>query len=138
MSNLGEIEAAIGAPEVACTPRNLITVLHCTTEYPTPMEDVNLRAMVAMKQAFGVNTRFTGHTAGIEIPIAGVSLCATVIEKRLTLDRNLPGTDHKVSLESHEHKAMVKGIHNVESALGDGVKRPSQSELKNKPIAQNL
>jgi N,N'-diacetyllegionaminate synthase len=136
MANLGEIEAAIEAIEVAGTPRHLITVLHCTTEYPTPMEDVNLCAMVAMKKAFGVSTGYSDHTPGIEIPIAAVALGATVIEKHFTLDRNLPGPDHKASLEPHELKAMVEGIRNVERALGDGVKRPSPSELKNKPIAR--
>jgi N,N'-diacetyllegionaminate synthase len=99
MANLGEIEAAIEAVEAAGTPRHLITVLHCTTEYPTPMEDVNLRAMVAMKKAFGVSTGYSDHTAGIEIPLAAVALGATVIEKHFTLDRNLPGPDHKASLE---------------------------------------
>lgn len=136
MANLGEIEAAIEAVEAAGTPRHLITILHCTTEYPTPMEDVNLRAMVAMKKAFGVSTGYSDHTAGIEIPLAAVALGATVIEKHFTLDRNLPGPDHKASLEPHELKAMVEGIRNVERALGDGVKRPSSSELKNKPIAR--
>lgn len=136
MANLGEVEAAIEAVEAAGTPRDMITVLHCTTEYPTPMEDVNLRAMIAMKHAFGVNTGYSDHTPGIEIPIAAVALGATVIEKHFTLDRNLPGPDHKASLEPHELKAMVEGIRNVERALGDGVKRPSPSELKNKPIAR--
>jgi N-acetylneuraminate synthase len=136
MANLGEIEAAIEAVEAAGTPRHLITVLHCTTEYPTPMEDVNLRAMVAMKKAFGVNTGYSDHTPGIEIPIAAVALGASVIEKHFTLDCNLPGPDHKASLEQHELKAMVDAIRNIELALGDGVKRPSISELKNKPIAR--
>jgi len=136
MANLGEIEAAIEAIEVAGTPRHLITVLHCTTEYPTPMEEVNLRAMVAMKKAFGVNTGYSDHTPGIVIPVAAVELGATIIEKHFTLDRNLPGPDHKASLEPYELKAMVDGIRNVERALGDGVKRPSPSELKNKLIAR--
>ena len=136
MANLGEIEAAIEAIEGAGTPRHLITVLHCTTEYPTPMEEVNLRAMVAMKKAFGVNTGYSDHTPGIVIPVAAVALGATIIEKHFTLDRNSPGPDHKASLEPHELKAMVEGIRNVERALGDGVKRPSPSELKNKPIAR--
>lgn len=136
MANLGEIEAAIEAIERAGTPRHLITVLHCTTEYPTPMEEVNLRAMVAIKKAFGVNTGYSDHTPGIVIPVAAVALGATIIEKHFTLDRNLPGPDHKASLEPHELKAMVEGIRNVERALGDGVKRPSPSELKNKPIAR--
>lgn len=136
MANLGEIEAAIEAIEVAGTPRHMITVLHCTTEYPTPMEEVNLRAMVALKKAFGVNTGYSDHTPGIVIPVAAVALGATIIEKHFTLDRNLPGPDHKASLEPRELKEMVEGIRNVERALGDGVKRPSASELKNKPIAR--
>jgi N,N'-diacetyllegionaminate synthase len=136
MANLGEIEAAIEAIEAAGTHRHLITVLHCTTEYPTPLEDVNLRAIVTLKKAFGVSTGYSDHTLGIEIPIAAVALGATVIEKHLTLDRNLPGPDHKASLEPDELKAMVEGIRNVERALGDGIKRPSRSELKNKPIAR--
>jgi len=136
MANLGEIEAAIEVIEAEGTPRNLITILHCTTEYPTPMEDVNLRAMVSMKQAFGVQVGYSDHTPGIEVPIAAVALGATVIEKHFTLDRNLPGPDHKASLEPHELRAMVDGIRNIKRALGDGIKRPSSSELKNKPIAR--
>lgn len=136
MANLGEIEAAIEAIEAAGTPRHLITVLHCTTEYPTPLEDVNLQAMVTMKKAFGVSTGYSDHTPGIEISIAAVALGAAVIEKHFTLDRSLPGPDHKASLEPHELKAMVEGIRNVERALGNGIKRPSVSELKNKPIAR--
>jgi sialic acid synthase SpsE len=100
------------------------------------MEEVNLRAMVAMKKAFGVNTGYSDHTPGIVIPVAAVALGATIIEKHFTLDRTLPGPDHKASLEPQELKAMVEGIRNVERALGDGVKRPSPSELKNKPIAR--
>ena len=136
MANLGEIEAAIEAVEAAGTPRNLITVLHCTTEYPTPMEDVNLQAMVAMRSTFGVSTGYSDHTPGIEIPIAAAALGASVIEKHFTLDRNLHGPDHKASLEPDELKAMVDAVRNIERALGDGVKRPSISELKNKPIAR--
>jgi N,N'-diacetyllegionaminate synthase len=136
MATLGEIEAAIGAIVQAGTPRNLITLLHCTTEYPAPMVDVNLRAMVSMKAALGVEVGYSDHTPGIEIPIAAVALGARVIEKHFTLDRTLPGPDHQASLEPSELKAMVEAIRNVEVALGDGVKRPSPSELKNKPIAR--
>jgi len=136
MADLGEIEAAINVVEQAGTPRDKITVLHCTTEYPTPMEDVNLRAMVNIGKAFGVSVGYSDHTPGIEIPIAAVALGATVIEKHFTLDRNLPGPDHRASLEPNELKAMVQGIRNIEKALGDGIKRPSPSELKNKPIAR--
>jgi len=136
MADLGEIEAAINVVEQAGTPRDKITVLHCTTEYPTPMEDVNLRAMVNIGTAFGVSVGYSDHTPGIEVPIAAVALGATVIEKHFTLDRTLPGPDHRASLEPDELKAMVQGIRNIEKALGDGIKRPSPSELKNKPIAR--
>ncbi|MAM86467.1 MAG: N-acetylneuraminate synthase [unclassified Hahellaceae] len=136
MANLGEIEAAINVVEKAGTQRDKITVLHCTTEYPTPMEDVNLRAMVNIGKAFGVAVGYSDHTPGIEVPIAAVAMGATVIEKHFTLDRTLPGPDHRASLEPDELKAMVQGIRNIEKALGDGIKRPSPSELKNKPIAR--
>lgn len=136
MANLGEIEATIEAIEKAGTPRSRITVLHCNTEYPTPMGDVNLRAMVNMKRALGVEVGYSDHTHGIEIPIAAVALGARIIEKHFTLDRNLPGPDHKASLEPHQLKAMIEGIRNIEVALGDGIKRPSTSEFKNKPIAR--
>jgi N-acetylneuraminate synthase len=136
MANLGEIESAIEVIEQSGTPRSLITVLHCTTEYPTPMVDVNLRAMVSMKSALGVEVGYSDHTPGIEVPIAAVALGARVIEKHFTLDRKLPGPDHQASLEPHELKAMVDAIRNIEAALGDGIKRPSASELRNKPIAR--
>jgi len=136
MAGLGEIEAAMDIIERAGTPRNRIVVLHCTTEYPTPMEDVNLRAMLSLRQAFGVEVGYSDHTRGIEVSIAAVALGATVIEKHFTLDRNLPGPDHQASLEPHELKAMVDAIRNIERALGDGIKRPSPSEQKNRPIAR--
>jgi N,N'-diacetyllegionaminate synthase len=134
MSTLGDIEAAIDVLEQAGTPRVLITVLHCTTEYPTPMAEVNLRAMQSMQTAFGVAVGYSDHTAGIEVPIAAAALGATVIEKHFTLDRNLPGPDHKASLEPDELKAMVSAIRNVEIALGDGIKRLTPSESSNKPV----
>jgi N,N'-diacetyllegionaminate synthase len=136
MATLGEIEAALEVLESAGTPRNKITVLHCNTEYPTPMKDVNLRAMCSIRDAFGVAVGYSDHTPGIEVPIAAVALGATVIEKHLTLDRNLPGPDHKASLEPDEFTAMVRAIRNIEQAMGDGIKRPSPSEDKNKPIAR--
>ncbi|EGV16353.1 N-acetylneuraminate synthase family protein [Thiocapsa marina] len=136
MATLGEIEAAIDVLETAGTPRERITVLPCNTEYPTPMQDVNLRAMLAIRDAFGVAVGYSDHTAGIEVPIAAVALGATVIEKHLTLDRNLPGPDHKASPEPGEFAAMVRAIRNIELALGDGIKRPSPSEAKNEPIAR--
>jgi len=136
MANLGEIEAALEVLEAAGTPRTQITVLHCNTEYPTPMQDVNLRAMCSIRDAFGVAVGYSDHTAGIEVPIAAVALGATVIEKHLTLDRNLLGPDHKASLEPDEFAAMVRAIRNIEQAMGHGIKRPSPSEAKNKPIAR--
>ena len=136
MATLGEIEAAIDVLEQAGTPRSNITVLHCTTEYPTPMVDVNLRAMQSIHHAFGVEVGYSDHTLGIEVAVAAVALGASVIEKHFTLDRNLPGPDHKASLEPLELKAMVSAIRNIELALGDGIKRLSASEAKNKPIAR--
>jgi N-acetylneuraminate synthase len=136
MATLGEIEGAIDVIENAGTPRGLITVLHCTTEYPTPMREVNLKAMVNMKQIFGVEIGYSDHTSGIEVPIAAVALGATVIEKHFTLNRNLPGPDHQASLEPHELSKMVAAIRNIEAAMGDGVKKPTESELKNKLIAR--
>lgn len=136
MATLGEIEAALEVLEQAGTPRNHITILHCNTEYPTPMADVNLRAMVAIREAFGVAVGYSDHTLGIEVPIAAVALGATVIEKHFTLDRTLPGPDHKASLEPDELKATVSAIRNIEQALGDGIKRPSPSEAKNKAVAR--
>ena len=136
MATLGEIEAALGILEQAGTPRKLITVLHCNTEYPTPMTDVNLRAMLTIRDAFGVAVGYSDHTSGIEVAIAAVALGATVIEKHFTLDRNLPGPDHKASLEPSELRAMVSAIRNIEQALGDGIKHPSPSEAKNKTIAR--
>lgn len=136
MATLGEIEAALDAVEQAGTPRSQITVLHCNTEYPTPMADVNLRAMLTIRDAFDVNVGYSDHTPGIEVAIAAVALGASVIEKHFTLDRNLPGPDHKASLEPDELKAMVSAIRNIEQAIGDGIKRPSPSEAKNKAIAR--
>lgn len=113
-----------------------ITVLHCTTEYPTPYEDVNLTAMNTIKNEFEVPVGYSDHTKGIEIPIAAVAIGATVIEKHFTLDRNMEGPDHKASLEPDELKAMVTAIRNVEKAIGTGVKIPVQSEKKNIAIAR--
>jgi N,N'-diacetyllegionaminate synthase len=136
MATLGEIETALDVLEHAGTPRSCVTVLHCNTEYPTPMADVNLRAMLAIRDAFGVAVGYSDHTSGIEVAIAAVALGATVIEKHFTLDRKLPGPDHIASLEPDELKAMVRAIRNVEEALGDGIKRPSASEAKNKPVVR--
>ena len=137
MARLGEIEAALEVLEASGTPRERVTVLHCNTEYPTPMADVNLKAMLAIRDALGVQVGYSDHTLGIEVPIAAVAMGATVIEKHFTLDRNLPGPDHRASLEPDELKAMVQAIRNIELALsGDGLKRPSPSESKNLEIVR--
>ena len=136
MSTLGDIEAAIAVLEQAGTARHRITVLHCTTEYPTSMIEVNLRAMSSMQTAFCTSVGYSDHTVGIEVAIAAAALGATVIEKHFTLNRNLPGPDHKASLEPDELKAMVTAIRNIEVALGDGIKRLTPSELVNKPLAR--
>jgi N,N'-diacetyllegionaminate synthase len=134
MATLGEVESAIDALEHAGTPRANISVLHCTTEYPTPMTEVNLRAMQSMQTAFGVKVGYSDHTPGIEVSIAAVAMGASVIEKHFTLDRNLPGPDHQASLEPEELTAMVSAIRNIEVALGDGIKRLTPSEAKNAPV----
>ena len=136
MATIGEIEAAIDALETAGVSRQMITVLHCNTEYPTPMVDVNLRAMCTIGRTFGVQIGYSDHTRGIEVAIAAVALGASVIEKHFTISRELPGPDHKASLEPHELKDMVTAIRNVEQALGEAIKRPTPSESKNRPIAR--
>ena len=136
MAQMEEIEAAIGVLEVAGTPRSQIVVLHCTSAYPVPMSDVNLSAMRTINEKFNVSVGYSDHTLGIEIPIAAVALGAVIIEKHFTLDRNLPGPDHKASLEPTEFKAMVSGIRNIEEGLGDGIKRPMPSELLNLEIVR--
>ena len=136
MAVIGEIEAAINVLEEAGTPRSDLTVLHCTTEYPTPMQEVNLRAMQSIAVSFGVAVGYSDHTQGVEVAIAAVAMGAKVIEKHFTLSRDLPGPDHKASLEPKELKAMVVGIRNIEVAMGDGVKRLTLSEERNKPIAR--
>lgn len=137
MANIAEIKAAIDVLISEKLTLEDITVLHCNTEYPTPMEDVNLKAMNTIGEQFGVSIGYSDHTLGIEIPIAAVAMGATVIEKHFTLDRNLPGPDHRASLEPSELKAMVTSIRNVELALsGSGEKIPSKSEKKNIPIAR--
>lgn len=136
MATFGEIEAAIDALEHAGTPRANLTVLHCTTEYPAPMNEVNLLAMQSIHTAFGVAVGYSDHTPGIEVAIAAVAIGASMIEKHFTMDRNLPGPDHRASLEPDELKAMVAAIRNIEVALGDGIKRLTPSEARNKPVAR--
>jgi N,N'-diacetyllegionaminate synthase len=136
MADLGEIEDALDVLTESGTPIENITVLHCNTEYPTPFEDVNLRAMLTIGHAFGVSVGYSDHTLGIEVPIAAAALGASVIEKHFTLDRNLPGPDHRASLEPHELRGMVTAIRNIEKAMGTGIKKPSPSEISNKAIAR--
>lgn len=136
MSKLGEIEDALNLLIQSGTKKENITVLHCNTEYPTPFEDVNLKAMLTIKEAFKVEVGYSDHTLGIEVPIAAATLGAKVIEKHFTLNKNLPGPDHKASLEPQELKLMVNSIRNIEKALGNGIKYPSLSELKNIKIAR--
>ncbi|OGI00308.1 MAG: N-acetylneuraminate synthase [Candidatus Melainabacteria bacterium GWF2_37_15] len=131
MATLDEIKDAL---KVLNTDK--ITVLHCNTEYPTPMEDVNLLAMKTIEKELGVKVGYSDHTEGIEIPIAAAALGACIIEKHFTLDKNMKGPDHKASLNPDELRAMVKAIRNIEKALGNGIKTPSQSERKNINIAR--
>jgi sialic acid synthase SpsE len=160
MSTLGEVEVALGAlafgytASVDETPgeaafaaafrsdagqsalREHLSLLHCTSEYPAAACEVNLRAIDTLKHAFGLPVGLSDHTRGIHVPIAAVARGASIIEKHFTLDRNLPGPDHAASLEPAELSAMVHAIREVESALGDGVKRPTASELGNRNIAR--
>jgi N,N'-diacetyllegionaminate synthase len=134
MSTIEEIKAAL--IELQDNGCGEITVLHCTTEYPTPYEDVNLRAMDAIRQMFNLPIGYSDHTKGIEVSIAAVAMGATVIEKHFTLDRSMEGPDHIASLEPNELKAMVSAIRNVELALGSAEKKPAESEKKNIVIAR--
>ncbi|WP_319467460.1 N-acetylneuraminate synthase [uncultured Pseudodesulfovibrio sp.] len=137
MSMPDEIAAALEVLVKAGTPLERISVLHCNTEYPTPFEDVNLRAMNSIGRQFpGIRIGYSDHTLGIEVPIAAAALGASIIEKHFTLDKTLPGPDHKASLDPVELKAMVRAVRNIESALGSDVKQTSPSEMKNKAVAR--
>ncbi len=137
MSTLAEVKQAVDTIVNSGLALENISLLHVTTEYPTPMEEVNLRAMQTLKQAFpNVSVGYSDHTPGIEVPIAAVALGATIIEKHFTLDRDMAGPDHKASLNPAEFTAMVKSIRNIEKALGHGRKEPSPSEIKNMKIAR--
>lgn len=136
MSTLKDIENAISILLNGGVKKDDLTVLHCTTNYPTKMEEVNLKAMLTIGREFGVNYGYSDHTLGIEVSIAAVALGAVLIEKHFTLDRNLPGPDHKASLEPGELAALVDGIRNIEVAMGDGVKKPTNSELFNLKAAR--
>jgi len=136
MATLGEIEDALDVLISAGTLKENITVLHTNTMYPAPLEDVNLKAMQTIAYAFKVDVGYSDHTLGIEVPIAAVAMGAKVIEKHFTLSRDIKGPDHKASLEPDELKAMVKAIRNIELALGDGIKKPTVSEIPNIKIAR--
>jgi N,N'-diacetyllegionaminate synthase len=137
MADIEEIKDAVKTLIDAGLDKSNLAVLHCNTEYPTPMEDVNLKAMLHIQNDLDVEVGYSDHTLGIEVPIAAVALGAKVIEKHFTLDRNLPGPDHKASLEPDELVAMVKAIRNIEMAIsGSGIKAPSKSEIPNKAIAR--
>jgi N,N'-diacetyllegionaminate synthase len=136
MADLGEVGDALRVLMEAGTSKHDITILHATTEYPCPIDEVNLRAMLTIRDHFEVEVGYSDHTQGIEVPIAATAMGARVIEKHFTLDRDMDGPDHKASLEPQELKAMVVAIRNVSQALGDGIKRPSKSELKNKAVAR--
>lgn len=136
MSCLGEIEDALRVLTEEGINKEQISLLHCNTEYPTPFEDVNLKAMHTLKECFGVRVGYSDHTKGIEVPIAAVAMGAEIIEKHFTLDKTLPGPDHVASLEPQELKAMVDSIRNIEKATGSGIKQVSSSEKKNIAIAR--
>ena len=136
MSDIEEVCAALEILTSSGTAKENVTVLHANTEYPTPIEDVNLRAMLTMRDTLGVAVGYSDHTLGIEVDIAAAALGATVIEKHFTLDRNMEGPDHGASLEPVELKAMVEAVRNIEKALGSFEKRPSPSEYKNMAVAR--
>lgn len=136
MSNMDEVKIALDVLINSGTKKNNITVLHANTEYPTPMEDVNLKAMVTIGQELDINFGYSDHTLGIEVDIAAVAMGAKCIEKHFTLNCNMEGPDHKASLEPEKLKEMVKAIRNIEKALGSNIKKPSNSELPNIQIAR--
>lgn len=137
MCEMSDVRDAVEALYKNGLSKEHLILLHCNTEYPTPFEDVNLKAMNTLRKEFGVEVGYSDHTKGIEVPIAAVALGATVIEKHFTLDRNMEGPDHKASLEPDELKAMVSAIRNIEKAIdGDGTKHVSESERKNIAIAR--
>jgi N,N'-diacetyllegionaminate synthase len=131
MSNMDEIKNALDILVYSGTKKNNITVLHANTEYPTPMKDVNLKAMTTIGKEFNIKFGYSDHTLGIEVDIAAVAMGASCIEKHFTLDCNMKGPDHKASLEPEELKAMISAIRNIELALGSDQKKPSKSEFKN-------
>ena len=136
MASLGEIELALKTLYDSKLDKEKISVLHCNTAYPTPMEDVNLKAINTIKNSFDINVGFSDHSEGIEASIAAVAIGAQIIEKHITLDKNMPGPDHKASIEPQELYNLVNSIRNVEKAIGDGIKSPSNSEIINMKVAR--
>ena len=136
MSNLREIGKALSILINAGTRKKDIIALHCNSEYPTPLEDVNLNAMITIKKAYGINIGYSDHTLGIEVPIAAVALGAYVIEKHFTLNKDMPGPDHKASLEPDELNEMVQAIRKTEKILGSSSKKMSHSEIKNVKVVR--
>jgi N,N'-diacetyllegionaminate synthase len=136
MADMKEIDKAMKILIEAGASKRNITLLHCNTEYPTPFKDVNLLAMISMKNDLGVKVGYSDHTLGTEMPVAAVALGAEVIEKHFTLDRSMGGPDHKASLEPKELEMMVRAIRNVEIAFGNGTKKPSPSDIKNRAVAR--
>lgn len=134
MSTLEEVGSAIDILKTGGARK--ITLLHCTTNYPAPIHEVNLRAMLTMKERYKCEVGYSDHTLGIEVPIAAAAMGAAVIEKHFTLDKTMEGPDHKASLEPCELAAMIKAIRNIESAMGDGIKKPSESEMRNIPVVR--
>lgn len=136
MCVMQDVEAAINELVKSGTNRNNISVLHCTTDYPTAMKDVNLKAMLSIQSQLNLPVGYSDHTLGIEVPIAAVAMGACIIEKHFTLDKSLPGPDHKASLEPKELAAMVKAIRNIEQAIGSETKEPTETERHNILIAR--
>ena len=136
MADLGEIEDALDVLVSSGTAKEKITVLHANTEYPTPMEDVNLKAMQTIANAFNIDVGYSDHTLGIEVDIAAVAMGANIIEKHFTLDKTMDGPDHKASLEPDELSSMISAIRNIEKAIGSGIKKPSKSEQPNISLAR--
>ena len=136
MADLSEVKTAMNILTKSGTRKENITILHCNSEYPTPFEDVNLNAMLTIRDELGVKVGYSDHSLGIEVSIAAVALGAEIIEKHLTLDKNMEGPDHKASLEPDELKSMVKSIRNIEKSMGNGIKNPSSSEFKNRAIVR--
>jgi N,N'-diacetyllegionaminate synthase len=134
MSELQEVESALGTLRAAGARD--IALLHCLSEYPAPSAEANLRAMATMRERFGTPVGYSDHTLGVEVAVASVALGASILEKHLTLDRSMPGPDHRASLEPREFSELVRQVRSVESALGDGVKRPGKSEMANRAIAR--